>query len=257
MRSAETIASPPPGSSATVTQSTFLLTFMYAESFIGWVSPPRKHRTSRSSTKPVNSIQSIQACLIFRRFELDAHGVARRNRIVANVSWRTCVQRQGFWWSNPSCQPLYLIPFVLINFRAEDRTRLPGFAPNTKQRSDGGVDGRATIYTKPENFNSRLALAQVKGGKFGLSQLRDFIHVTDRDKAALGVYLTLDPVTSRAAHREAAKAKTVRVGADKYPRCQLWPISNHFEGHRPHLPTMTDPYTGKPLAQRRLNLFVP
>ena len=128
-------------------------------------------------------------------------------------------------------------------------TRLPGFVPNTRQRADGGVDGRATIAKKPVNYNSRLALAQIKGGHFNLSNLRDFIHVTDRDKAALGVYVTLDPVMSTAARTEAAKARTVTIGADRYSRCQVWPIAHYFEGRRPHLPTMTDPYTGKPLSQ--------
>ena len=127
--------------------------------------------------------------------------------------------------------------------------RMPGFQPNTNQVGDGGVDGRATLATKPADYKSRLALAQVKGGKFNLGHLRDFIHVTDRDKAALGVYVTLDPVTSRAAKAEAAKARTVTVGVERYSRCQLWPIADHFDDRRPHLPTMTDPYTGKPLVQ--------
>lgn len=128
-------------------------------------------------------------------------------------------------------------------------TRLPGFAPNTRQRADGGVDGRATIAKKPDNWKSRLALAQIKGGHFRLGELRDFIHVTNRDNAALGVYVTLDPVTSRDARTEAAKARTVTIGAERYPRCQVWPIAHHFEGRRAHLPTMSDPYTGKPLIQ--------
>ena len=117
------------------------------------------------------------------------------------------------------------------------------------QVSDGGVDGRATLAVKPVDHPSRLALAQVKGGKFGLSRLRDFMRVQDRDKAAVGVYVTLDPVTSRTARTEAAGARTVIVGAEQYRRCQLWSIADHFDGRRPHLPTMTDPYNGKPLIQ--------
>ena len=111
-----------------------------------------------------------------------------------------------------------------FNFESWAVTRLAGFAPNTQQVGDGGVDGRATLAVKPVDHPSRLALAQVKGGKFSLSHLRDFLRVQDRDKAALGVYVTLDPVTSRAAKVEAGKARTVTVGAEQYPRCQLWPI---------------------------------
>ena len=130
--------------------------------------------------------------------------------------------------------------------------RLPGFQPNQNQVGDGGIDGRATLATTPANHKSRLALAQAKGGKFNLSHLRDFIHVTDRDKAALGVYVTLDTVKTPAAKAEAAKARTVTVGAEQYPRCQLWPIADYFDDRKPHLPTMTDPYTGKPLVQEKL-----
>lgn len=136
-----------------------------------------------------------------------------------------------------------------FNFESWAVTRLPGFAPNTRQVGDGGVDGRATLAVKPADHPSRLALAQVKGGRFSLSQLRDFRAVQRRDKAAVGVYVTLDPVTSRNAKVEAGRARTVTVGAEQYHRCQLWSIAEHFDDRRPHLPTMTDPYTGKPLVQ--------
>ena len=132
--------------------------------------------------------------------------------------------------------------------------RMPGFVPNTVRVGDGGIDGRATLATKPADYASRLALAQVKGGKFSLSQLRDFLHVTDSEKAAMGVYVTLNPVSSQNARVAAYKAHTVTVGAEEYPRCQLWSIADYFDERRPHLPTMTDPYTGKPLDQE--DLFV-
>ncbi|MYB98513.1 MAG: site-specific DNA-methyltransferase [Gemmatimonadetes bacterium] len=130
--------------------------------------------------------------------------------------------------------------------------RMPGFVPNTDQVADGGVDGRATLATKPTDHESRRALAQVKSGKFSLSQLRDFLHVTDAHKAALGVYVTLHPVTSQNAKIAAYGPGTVTVGAEQYPRCQLWSIADYFDDRRPNLPTMTDPYTGKPLTQQEL-----
>ena len=39
---------------------------------------------------------------------------------------------------------------------------------------------------QPEDYPSRLALAQVKGGAYTASGFRDFQRVMDRDKAALG-----------------------------------------------------------------------
>ena len=49
-----------------------------------------------------------------------------------------------------------------FDFESWAVTRLPGFAPNMKQRGDGGIDGRATIAVRPDDVRSRLALAQVK-----------------------------------------------------------------------------------------------
>ena len=126
-------------------------------------------------------------------------------------------------------------------------TRVPGFAPNQKQVADGGVDGRATLDRKPDNYDSRLALAQVKGGKFSLSALRDFIGVTNRDKAALGCYITLEARETVAAKTEMLNTGWVRVSGQDYPRVQLWPVSDYFDKRLPTLPTMRDPYSGKPL----------
>ena len=132
-------------------------------------------------------------------------------------------------------------------------TRLAGgaFAPNERQVGDGGVDGRATLWEPPEGIPSRLALAQVKGGKFSLSMLRDFAGVLDRERAALGCYVTLDPVATAAARREVADRGRVTVGGVPYPRLQPWSIAEHFDGRPARLPLMADPYTGK-LMQMRL-----
>ena len=64
--------------------------------------------------------------------------------------------------------------------------RLSGFAPNMKQIGDGGVDSHSMLATKPDDGNSKLALARIKGRRPSLGTLRDFIDVTDRDRVALG-----------------------------------------------------------------------
>ena len=128
-------------------------------------------------------------------------------------------------------------------------TRLAGFVPNTKKRGDRGVDGRAMLAVEPDDCQSRLALAQVKGGRFNLSQFRDFKSVLERDRAALGYFVTLEPVGSREARREAAMMGDIRIGANRYPRMQLWSIGDWFENRLPRTPPMADPYTGKPITQ--------
>ena len=129
-------------------------------------------------------------------------------------------------------------------------TRLPGFAPNMKQRGDGGVDGRATLAVSPDDADSRLALAQVKGGKFAVTYLRDFRHVIDREKAAVGCFMTLDPAPAR--HRGDAKtAGVVHVAGRSFDRLNLWSVADYFDSRFPVLPIMTDPYSGKPIEQQQ------
>ena len=127
-------------------------------------------------------------------------------------------------------------------------TRLPGFAPNTRQVGDGGIDGRATLAVAPDDAESRLALAQVKGGKFHASHFRDFRHVLDRESAAIGCYVTLDPSPAKT-RADAKAAGRVHVAGQPYDRLQLWSMANYFDGHWPVLPVMTDPYSGKPINQ--------
>ena len=140
-----------------------------------------------------------------------------------------------------------------FSFESWAVTRLPGFAPNTRQVADGGVDGRASIAHQPDDWDTRLALAQVKGGT--LSGLRDFVGVINRDRAALGCFITLHPVQTPAAGAETANMGKISVEGYRFPRMQIWPISHYFDSRLPRLPIMTDPYTGKPLNQA--DLFAP
>ena len=130
-------------------------------------------------------------------------------------------------------------------------TRLPGFAPNTRQRGDGGIDGRATLAVVPDDTESRLALAQVKGGTPDLSQFRDFRHVMDRERAVIGCFVTVD-APPRRWRADAKTAGRVHVAGQPYDRLQLWSVADYFDDRWPLLPVMNDPYTGRPLNQRQL-----
>ena len=135
-----------------------------------------------------------------------------------------------------------------LDFETWAVTRLPGVAPNQKQVGDRGIDGRGQFL---DNNNAKqLLIAQVKGGKFNLKDLRDFLHVIEREQAALGIYITLDPVNSSDAKKEAANKGDFIIGASRYPRVQLWSIAEHFSSSTlriPTLPAMLDPFTGKAL----------
>ncbi len=136
-----------------------------------------------------------------------------------------------------------------FEFEAWAVNRLSGFIPNTKQVADGGVDGRATLYDQPDNWESKLALAQVKGGRFNISSLRDFIGVVERDKAAIGRFITLETITSPSARANAAALGDILVRGQAYPRLSLWSIEEFFNERPCPLPPMADPYTGRLMKQ--------
>ncbi len=131
-------------------------------------------------------------------------------------------------------------------------TRIPGLVPNARQTRDRGIDGTGYMLDPPGDSGG-LILAQVKGGKFHMGQLRDFLHTVNREKAALGVFITLDKVASRAARVEARGAGDVAMGARRWPKVQLRSIADWFDRREPDLPPLADPFTGKPM-QRDMHL---
>ena len=105
---------------------------------------------------------------------------------------------------------------------------------------------------RPPSESSRLVLAQVKGGGYTASSLRDFQRVIEREKAAAGVYITLRRVTGKGARQAVVEMGTIEVGARSYPKLQLWSVEELLEGKTPELPDMADPYTGKRVRQAEL-----
>lgn len=85
-------------------------------------------------------------------------------------------------------------------------------------------------------------------GRNSATQLRDFLQVMDREKAAGGIFITLDKTGRSGAEKIAADAGRRKIGADGGPRCVLWSIEEMFEEERPPgLPTLVDPGTGQAL----------
>ena len=75
--------------------------------------------------------------------------------------------------------------------------------------------------------------------------------MTERERAAVGCFVTLDPAPPRP--RAAAKtAGQLHVSGQPYDRLHLWSIADYFDRRWPPLPIMTDPYTGRPIQQGEL-----
>ena len=122
-------------------------------------------------------------------------------------------------------------------------------ADASESAADGGVDGRGMLFDQPDDWESRLALAQVKGGKYNADALRAFISVINDGKAAIGRFITLDPVGSADAKSRAVEQGTIVVRGQSYQRLLLWSMDDYFNNRPCPLPPMTNPYTGKLMQQ--------
>ena len=139
-----------------------------------------------------------------------------------------------------------------LDFEAWAVTSIPGLAPNERRVGDRGIDGRGAMMHQPDGESSRLVVAQVKGGGYTASSMRDFQRVIEREKAAAGVYITLRKTAARGARQAATEMGTIEIGARQYPKLQLWSVEELLQGELPRLPDMADPYTGKRVRQAEL-----
>ena len=139
-----------------------------------------------------------------------------------------------------------------LDFEAWAVTAVPGLAPNERRVGDRGIDGRGSMMHQPAGESSRLVVAQVKGGGYTATTMRDFQRVIEREKAAAGIYITLRKVNARGARQAAAELGIIEIGARQYPKLQLWSVEELLDGKWPTLPDMADPYTGKRVRQAEL-----
>ena len=130
-----------------------------------------------------------------------------------------------------------------FQFEAWAVTRLDGFRPNRRQRGDGGIDGTMR-FPKPNGVGKRrndtgIAIAQAKSGHWDLNDLRALIGTmkSGRSPADLAVLIVLVPPGRRSQARTiAAREGHVTIDGHRYPRVQIWPISEYFDGRFPDLP---------------------
>ena len=107
-----------------------------------------------------------------------------------------------------------------------------------KKGADSGIDG--LIYFKPEGKATEKAIVSVKGGEnINVAMIRDLAHVVDREKAKIGVFITLAESTGP------MKTEAVKVGLyetiyGKYPKIQILTIADLFGGKQPQIP-LVDP----------------
>jgi DNA modification methylase len=116
-----------------------------------------------------------------------------------------------------------------------------------KKGSDAGIDGRLLFHEKPGG-KTRQGIISVKGGHTGVDHVRVLRNVVDREKAELGVLISLREPT-KPMRAEAAGAGHYRSGSEgtgtwgNHPKIQLLTVRELLEGKRIDMPPMAGSLT--------------
>ena len=103
-----------------------------------------------------------------------------------------------------------------------------------KKGADSGIDGY--YYCKPDGKKTEGGIVSVKGGEgLHVDMVRDLRGVMDREKAPLGVLITLRDATGPM-KTEAASAGFLETPFGKFPRIQIATVADMLEGKIPRLP---------------------
>jgi len=109
-----------------------------------------------------------------------------------------------------------------------------------KKGADRGTDGVITFTDKHGELTS--VLVSVKSGHVNSGMVRDLKGAMDRDKAAIGLFITLEEA-SKEMHLEADTTGLWRSDVWKrdYPRIQILTIEKLLAGEKPQLPPFVMP----------------
>lgn len=105
-----------------------------------------------------------------------------------------------------------------------------------KKGADKGIDGVIAFIDEAKGKAKRV-LVQVKSGKVSAAHIRDLAGTVERDKAAIGLLITLEPPT-RAMQTEAASAGFYHSPGwqQKYPKLQMLTIDQLLDDGRVIMP---------------------
>jgi hypothetical protein len=120
-------------------------------------------------------------------------------------------------------------------------TRLiPGGVPygGKKKGADAGIDG--LFYPKVDPKTTEKGIISVKGGEnINVAMVRDLAHVVKREKAQMGIFITLVEPT-KPMLTEAVKEGLYETPFGKFPRLQVATVQDLLEGKIPRLPPTDD-----------------
>jgi DNA modification methylase len=144
----------------------------------------------------------------FPALVIDVHGTPKDFPGAADLAKRDKYQFQ--WWA---CSLVNAHPYQ-----------------GKKKGADSGIDG--LIYFHDDDKEAKKVIVSVKGGdNVGVAQVRDLGHVVEREKAAIGLFITLTPPTNPM-QVEAVKAGYYesKLSGNSYSKLQILTIEGLLTG---------------------------
>jgi site-specific DNA-methyltransferase (adenine-specific) len=131
--------------------------------------------------------------------------------------------RYGFQW--------WILPLIGAKAYGSESGKKEG-----KKGADSGIDG-AMVFTDDNSGKAKRVIVSVKSGHVNVGQIRDLAHVVEREKAAIGVFLTLEPPTKPMQQEAIGEGFYHSPGWNKdYPKIQIITVEEILAGKTVNLP---------------------
>lgn len=122
-----------------------------------------------------------------------------------------------------------------------------------KKGADRGIDGRIFFHDERQSAKTKQIIISVKAGKTSPAHLRDLRGVADREKAAMGLLITMKAPTAPMRKEAASAGFYDSPWGTKHPRIQILTVGELLKGKTIDMPPSQDIRTFKkaPRAPRK------
>jgi len=122
-----------------------------------------------------------------------------------------------------------------------------------KKGADRGVDGRLFFHDDVESQQTKQIVLSVKGGKPQVAHMRDLRGVVEREKAAIGVLITMQAPTQNMRTEAASAGFYESPWGTRHPRLQILAVQELLDGKKIDMPPSRDLRTFKKAPKAKPN----
>src|SRR5271157_2649677 len=140
----------------------------------------------------------------------------------------------------------------ILDPQVQNGKRRGSHATGKRKGADQGIDGRLYFHDERKSGKSKQIIFSVKAGHVQAAHVRDLRGVIEREKAEIGVLISMEPPT-KPMLKEAAEAGLYQPPGltDKYPRIQILSIAELLVGKKIDYPRFAADATFKKAPKAR------